>query len=413
MGGSNGGTIPHQTLVFGLAPALPTLDTTVLPLARPGQSYSASLSASGATAPYTWSLTAGTLPAGLTLSASGQLTGSTTATGMTTLTVKVTDAKGASRTTTLTLAVVATGTALWNAPLGGPDNNAFKPAETTIGLTTAPSLGYRFHLAEPALDSVAGYREAPLVVANRAYVISQDGLLRAWDTTGTTTNRAALWAKGPDPADATRTFASAPNLSYSNGTLVCVDNTSALVAIRATDGARLWRADPAIAPASGKTLTDNGRVFAFSGNNLAAFSLSTGALLWTAPMPDYAGDFATDGTRVYVRSQCTTSALDVATGDVVWSTSSLFPDDNPTSCRDSMSQGATWVSSSSLAPAVVVDLGPDREVSDDTGPFGDDDDVVWFPPESWRVWPSTIRGEPQVALSPIAAASYMVRGRSG
>jgi hypothetical protein len=43
-----------------------------------------------------------------------------------------------------------------------------------------------------------------------------------------------------------------------------------------------------------------------------------------------------------------------------------------------------WVSSSSLAPAVVVNLGPDREVSVDTGPFGDDDDVAWL--NGWCVF---------------------------
>lgn len=46
--------------------------------------------------------------------------------------------------------------------------------------------------------------------------------------------------------------------------------------------------------------------------------------------------------------------------------------------------GVVWVSSSSLAPAVVVNLGPDREVSDDTGPFGDDDDVAWL--NGWCVF---------------------------
>jgi Putative Ig domain len=47
-----------------------TLVTTVLPYGRIGQSYSATLVASGGTPPYQWSLTGGSLPAGLALSVS-------------------------------------------------------------------------------------------------------------------------------------------------------------------------------------------------------------------------------------------------------------------------------------------------------------------------------------------------------
>jgi hypothetical protein len=46
-----------------------------LPIALTGASYSASLAASGGTGPYSWSIASGSLPAGLTLSSSGQITG--------------------------------------------------------------------------------------------------------------------------------------------------------------------------------------------------------------------------------------------------------------------------------------------------------------------------------------------------
>ena len=44
-----------------------TVNTTALPAATAGVSYSAKLAASGGIAPYTWSVTKGALPAGLTL----------------------------------------------------------------------------------------------------------------------------------------------------------------------------------------------------------------------------------------------------------------------------------------------------------------------------------------------------------
>ncbi|WP_164740018.1 putative Ig domain-containing protein, partial [Xanthomonas sp. BRIP62418] len=46
---------------------------TALPAATRGTAYSQTLSASGGTAPYTYSLGSGTLPAGLTLASNGTL----------------------------------------------------------------------------------------------------------------------------------------------------------------------------------------------------------------------------------------------------------------------------------------------------------------------------------------------------
>ena len=48
-------------------PAPLTITTTYLPGGQQGAAYSASLYASGGTAPYTWSLYSGSLPPGLTL----------------------------------------------------------------------------------------------------------------------------------------------------------------------------------------------------------------------------------------------------------------------------------------------------------------------------------------------------------
>ena len=65
--------------------------STSLPDATVSQSYSTTLQATGGTAPYSWSVTGGSLPAGLSLSTSGQITGTPTATGNYSFTVKVQD----------------------------------------------------------------------------------------------------------------------------------------------------------------------------------------------------------------------------------------------------------------------------------------------------------------------------------
>jgi hypothetical protein len=90
--GTGGGTsaAAHFTVVAPLAVA-----TTTLPSGSLGVAYSATMTASGGLAPYSWSVTSGTLPAGLSLGAStGVISGTPTAAGSSTITITVTDSYG-------------------------------------------------------------------------------------------------------------------------------------------------------------------------------------------------------------------------------------------------------------------------------------------------------------------------------
>ena len=71
-----------------------------------GVSFSQTLAATGGTPPYTWSVTAGSLPAGLSLDASsGTISGTPTAGGSTNVTITVSDARGLTAPKTLAIAV--------------------------------------------------------------------------------------------------------------------------------------------------------------------------------------------------------------------------------------------------------------------------------------------------------------------
>jgi hypothetical protein len=83
------------------APALK--DATV------GADYSDSLSASGGTAPYTWSLFSGALPPGLALSSMGTISGNPTTAGPSAFAVQVEDGSGAVATASGGIAVKAAG----------------------------------------------------------------------------------------------------------------------------------------------------------------------------------------------------------------------------------------------------------------------------------------------------------------
>jgi hypothetical protein len=84
------------TKLMSLKLATPTLLVTsfALPIATVGATYLQTLSVNGGTAPYTYSLVDGVLPAGLALSPDGKLSGSPTTTGTSTFTVLILDANG-------------------------------------------------------------------------------------------------------------------------------------------------------------------------------------------------------------------------------------------------------------------------------------------------------------------------------
>jgi hypothetical protein len=86
--------------------------TKGLPHGSVGTAYFQSLAAVGGASPYTWSVSSGSLPAGLSLSTGGALSGTPTAAGASTFVVKVTDSGGATATQPITLTVISASSPL-------------------------------------------------------------------------------------------------------------------------------------------------------------------------------------------------------------------------------------------------------------------------------------------------------------
>jgi hypothetical protein len=96
-----------------------------LPAGATGSTYSQTLSATGGTAPYTWVVTKGALPKGLTLSTTGGINGKPTVNGASTFTVQVTDKTGATATQQFSLTIgagltITSGSTLPPGNLGQP-----------------------------------------------------------------------------------------------------------------------------------------------------------------------------------------------------------------------------------------------------------------------------------------------------
>ena len=107
------------------------------PAAAVGTAYSDTLTATGGTTPYTWSVNAGTLPPGITLSSAGVLSGTPTTAGSYPFTVNVIDANKGIATASITLVVTAALALTFPAPPSGTVGFAYTDTLTAAG-GTAP-----------------------------------------------------------------------------------------------------------------------------------------------------------------------------------------------------------------------------------------------------------------------------------
>jgi hypothetical protein len=125
--------------------AAPSITTTSLPDVYSGSAYTAMLAGTGGKTPYSFSISSGTLPAGVSLSSAGVLSGTTTITGAFPLTVTLTDANNVTASKPLTLTVVpalaVTTTSLSDAYVGTPYSGTFAATGGVSPYTFAISAG--------------------------------------------------------------------------------------------------------------------------------------------------------------------------------------------------------------------------------------------------------------------------------
>ncbi|VVE90823.1 putative Ig domain-containing protein [Pandoraea bronchicola] len=196
---SSTGTGPYSTSgTYTLTVAAPTISVspTTLSAATVGAAYSQTVSASGGSAPYSYAVTSGALPAGLTLSSGGSLSGTPTAGGTFNFTITATDANSytGARTYSLTVGIptiVVSPTTLpgatiataysqtitasgGTAPYGYVITSGSLPAGmalTTGGvLSGTPTAGGIFNFTVSAKDSSAGTGSP--YAGSRAYTLT-------------------------------------------------------------------------------------------------------------------------------------------------------------------------------------------------------------------------------------------------
>jgi hypothetical protein len=147
----SGGTLPPTNPPPGNPLAI---TVSSLPSGTAQAAFSASLSASGGSAPYSWSVTTGSLPSGVVLSSSGQITGTPTQAGSFSFTVQVTDssspAKSATQSLNLTVAPAGTSVQVTTTSLAsGQVGSAYSATVTATGGKTP----YSWSLSSGALPN--------------------------------------------------------------------------------------------------------------------------------------------------------------------------------------------------------------------------------------------------------------------
>ena len=196
----------------------PTITTTALKAAMVTRPYSQTLTATGGTAPYTWSATG--LPVGLLVGAAGNITGTPRGPGSSTVTVTVTDglAHMAVATLPLTVAVLSGTLQVWGAGANGQIGNNTTVNSTVpvmpVGMTlvtTVASATYTNYAVRAdgsvwswgentsgqlGTGSAAGQSNVPIQITSlsgvvalaggfqNGYALKSDGTVWAWGANG-------------------------------------------------------------------------------------------------------------------------------------------------------------------------------------------------------------------------------------
>jgi hypothetical protein len=286
-----------------VAPISPLTFTGTIPNAILGAPYLQTLHAKGGVAPYTYAVTAGALPAGLTLSPGGAISGTPTAPGASSFTVTATDSEATPQTAALPLVLlVAYPPTANDADLTGPYAFLFQgyddaavgilPYQTATagsftadgaGLLTAGELDSNHQTTAPAGTTVP---TSPIL---GTYQIGTDnrGFLTITtlnpDGTTNTTSTYAISAKAPI----------APSTASTVADMIEFDNNS----VAGTKGSGTIMAQQPTAFAAG---LNGSYVFGLSGDSPCLPACSVGIIAG----PDAAvGQFTTNGTGTITSGQ--------------------------------------------------------------------------------------------------------------
>jgi hypothetical protein len=310
------------TQVLGVMAKPPRVPVQVLPTGWTGRSYAGSLGVVGGSAPYAWTLVDGTLPAGLTLSAGGQLTGTSGAAGVASFRVRVTDRFGLVAERQVRLAVRTDSPTEWRTMGGGNGRTGVAGTEGGIDADSIGGFSVRFSTA-PVPATAGGQNGAngdePLIVQDRVYGVVGPGAMRVWSRTAGT-NAAPLAVQAlPDGEGFTGTAALSGDTT--GGTLFALTDRGRLVAMHPASLAVLWSvSDVGQLSNQQAPLVVGDKVVVAAAGEVVGIDVDTQDVAWRRPLETEVDGHAvsSDGTRAFAYAGCDVVAVVVADGSVAW-----------------------------------------------------------------------------------------------
>ena len=192
---SAGGTIGTAAAWAVLAISLklgapPAVTTASLPGGQAGLAYSQALTAAGGVSPYSWAVTAGSLPGGLSLAAgTGVISGTPAAAGTSSFTITVTDSLTATGSKALSIAVVPAALVVTTATL--PDGTATIAGYSQTLAATGGTAPYTWSVVAGALPGGLTLTGATGVIAGTPAAAGDFAFtVRATDAAAVTADKA-------------------------------------------------------------------------------------------------------------------------------------------------------------------------------------------------------------------------------
>jgi hypothetical protein len=183
------------TAASGPPPTL-SITTTSLSGATTGSSYSNTLSATGGTSPYAWTVTSGTLPTGFSVQSAGSISGTTNQAGQFTFTVQVADSSSPRQTATksLTLTVSAATVTVSIIPATATVSSGASKQFTALVSNTA-NVAVTWS-ASPGTISNFGLYQAPTITSNTTATVTATSVA---DPTASGRATVTVTASAPPP----------------------------------------------------------------------------------------------------------------------------------------------------------------------------------------------------------------------
>ena len=307
-------------------PSAPIVTTSALPNATAGSSYSQTTTASGGTGSYTWAVTVGSLPAGLSLNAAtGKISGTPASAGASTFTLSATDTtpKSGGKSLTLTVDPAAGGgtPADTTAPSGSVALNSGASATNSttlsVGLTATDAVGViAYRVAEGNDCSAASWTAVTSTLS-----LSTTTLLTVSSGDGTKTVCAQFKdAAGNSSTTSTSTITldtAAPGVTLTSTAAATVNGAFSVTATFSESVTGFDASDLAIGNGTASTFSGSGTTYSFTVTPTADGTVTVDVAAGSAS--DAAGNGNTVASRLSRTADVTrpTLALSSAAGSTI------------------------------------------------------------------------------------------------